>query len=85
MSSWFNDLRLRWKILVAPALLILILVGLGSYALRTLSANQLAVDALMAGPVRQSEVVEEFTSPQRQPTRPMRRRSPPWPRTAPRP
>ena len=62
MSNWFNNLRLRWKILFAPALLILVLVGLGSYALHTLRANQASVDGLMSGPVHQNEVVAEFTT-----------------------
>jgi methyl-accepting chemotaxis protein len=62
MSTWFNNLRLRWKILLAPALLILILVGLGSYALQTLRTNQASVAGLISGPVYQSEVVADFTT-----------------------
>jgi methyl-accepting chemotaxis protein len=62
MSTWFNNLRIRWKILLAPALLILILVGLGGYALQTLRANQASVDGLISGPIHQSEVVADFTT-----------------------
>ena len=32
----FRDLRLRWKIQLAPAILIAVLLGLGSYAVQTL-------------------------------------------------
>jgi methyl-accepting chemotaxis protein len=60
MFKWLGALRLRWKILLAPAFLILVLIGLGAYTLQTLRANQAATDWLMSGPVRQAEVIAEF-------------------------
>jgi methyl-accepting chemotaxis protein len=62
MLSWLGALRLRWKILLAPAVLILVLVGLGTYTLQTLRANQAAADALISGPVRQAEAVSAFNA-----------------------
>src|SRR6202790_2179062 len=46
----------------APALLRLFLVGVGAYALQALQSNQAAVDALVSGPVRQSELVSDLTT-----------------------
>jgi methyl-accepting chemotaxis protein len=62
MSAWFGNLRLRWKILLTPALLILVLVGLGLQSLQMLRASQAAVDALIMGPVHEAEVVADFTA-----------------------
>ena len=62
MFSWFSNLRLRWKVLSAPAFLILVLAGVGSYAVYTQRANQAAVDGLMSGPVRQAETLADFTN-----------------------
>ncbi len=62
MFSWFANLRLRWKVLFAPGLLILALIGVGTYALHEQRINQMAVEALMAGPVRQAETVADFNS-----------------------
>lgn len=53
---------LSWKVQFAPLLLILILLGLGGYALLTLRDNQVKLDALMAGPVRQAEVAADLNS-----------------------
>jgi methyl-accepting chemotaxis protein len=53
---------LSWKVNLAPAFLILVLIGLGIYALQTLRINQASVDALMAGPVRQSELAADLTT-----------------------
>ena len=61
MVAWFTNSSLRWKILSAPALLILVLIGVGAYFLSVQRANQTAVGALMAGPVRQAETVADFT------------------------
>src|ERR1700681_1630468 len=62
MLIWFRNLRLRWKIFCAPALLIAVLLGLGAYAFHAQQTNQAAVDALMTGPVRQAEVVADFST-----------------------
>jgi methyl-accepting chemotaxis protein len=60
MLTWFSSLRLNWKVLLAPAFLILVLIGLGGYALHEQRSNQAAVDALMVGPVLQAETVAAF-------------------------
>jgi methyl-accepting chemotaxis protein len=62
MRTWIANLRLRWKVLSAPALLILVLLGVGAYEAQVERENQVAVDALMAGPVRQAETVTDFTN-----------------------
>ena len=62
MLSWLANLRLRWKVLIAPAFLILVLIGVGAYAWHEQRASQEAVDALMVGPVRQAEVVADFVN-----------------------
>ena len=61
MFTWFANLRLRWKVLFAPALLILVLIGVGAYFSQMQRSNQAAVDALMVGPVRQAETVADFS------------------------
>jgi methyl-accepting chemotaxis protein len=62
MFGWIKNLGLSWKIQLAPAFLILFLVGVGAYALQALQSNQAAVDALVSGPVRQSELVSELSN-----------------------
>ena len=62
MLSWFANLRLRYKVLVAPGMMIVVLIGVGACALSGNSANQAAVDKLMTGPIRQAETVAEFTN-----------------------
>jgi methyl-accepting chemotaxis protein len=62
MFGWIKNIGLSWKIQLAPAFLILVLVGVGAYALLALQSNQAAVDALVSGPVRQSELANELAS-----------------------
>src|SRR5215471_6393212 len=62
MSAWFHNLRLRWKILLAPAILVVVLVGIGGEALLTQRANQATVDTLMAGPVHDADNLSDFTT-----------------------
>ena len=62
MRTWIANLRLRWKILFAPAFLILVLIGVGAYEAQVQRDNQLSVESLMAGPVRQAETVADFTN-----------------------
>src|SRR6185369_2762351 len=62
MLSWVANLRLRWKVLFAPALLILVLIAVGTYEGRVQRDNQVSLEALMAGPVRQAEAVADFTN-----------------------
>jgi methyl-accepting chemotaxis protein len=60
--AWFGNLRIRWKVLLAPAFMILVLIGLGSYVLKTQWSNQATLQKLMNGPVRQAEVVADFNA-----------------------
>ena len=62
MLGWIKNIGLSWKVQLAPAFLIVVLIGLGVYALQTLRSNQAAVDALVSGPVRQSELANELTT-----------------------
>jgi len=60
MFGWFNHLKLRWKVLLAPAFLILVVIGVGGHALHVQRSNQAAVGALMVGPVLQAETIAAF-------------------------
>ena len=60
MFGWIKHIGLSWKVQLAPAFLILVLIGVGAYALQALHSNQTAVDALVSGPVRQSEMTNEL-------------------------
>src|SRR3954452_7440423 len=62
MLTRVRNIGLSWKVQIAPAFLVLVLVGLGAYALQTLRLNQASVDALMAGPVRQSELAADLNT-----------------------
>ena len=62
MLSWIKNISLSWKVQIAPALLVLVLLGVGVYALMALRSNQAAVDALISGPVRQSELANDLTN-----------------------
>ncbi len=62
MLGWIKNIGLSWKVQLAPAFLILVLIGLGAYALQALRSNQTAVDALVSGPVRQSELTTELNT-----------------------
>ncbi|MCG6206501.1 methyl-accepting chemotaxis protein [Rhodopseudomonas sp. HC1] len=53
---------LSWKVQLAPALLVVALLGIGGYALQALRFNQQSVDALISGPVRLSEQASELSS-----------------------
>ncbi len=61
MLTWFANLRLGWKVMANPAFLIVVLIGIGVYAFLGQRANQAKVHALMVGPVRQAEVVADFS------------------------
>jgi methyl-accepting chemotaxis protein len=52
----------RWKVLFAPAFLVLMLIALGAYVLQMQHVSEAAEDALMSGPVRQAETVADFTT-----------------------
>src|SRR5437879_2468710 len=62
MFGWIKNIGLSWKVQLAPAFLILVLVGVGVDALLALRSSQAAIDALVSGPVRQSELADELTS-----------------------
>jgi methyl-accepting chemotaxis protein len=62
MLGWIKNIGLSWKVQLAPAFLIVVLVGVGAYALLALQSNQAAVDALVSGPVRQSELANDLTT-----------------------
>ena len=62
MFGWIKNIGLSWKVQLAPAFLIVVLIGLGAYALQALRSNQTAVDALFSGPVRQSELAADLTT-----------------------
>src|ERR1700724_4339097 len=62
MCGWIKNIGLSWKVQLAPAFLILFLIGVGGYALLALRSNQAAVDALVSGPVRQSELANDLTT-----------------------
>jgi hypothetical protein len=62
MFGWIKNVSLSWKVQLAPAFLILVLVSVGAYALQALRSNQTAVDGLFSGPVRQSELVGDLTT-----------------------
>jgi methyl-accepting chemotaxis protein len=62
MPSWFANLRLSWKVMIAPVFLIVALLGVGTYASREQSSNEVEVNALIAGPVHQAEVVADFSN-----------------------
>jgi len=62
MFGWIKNIGLSWKVQLAPAFLILFLIGVGGYALQALRSNQAAVDALVSGPMRQSELTTELNT-----------------------
>ena len=62
MLASFGNLRLRWKVMIAPGFLILAMIGLGFYISQQQRGDQAALDALMSGPVRQAETVADFSN-----------------------
>ena len=62
MLGWIKHIGLSWKVQLAPTFLILVLVGVGTYALLALRSNQMSVDALVSGPVRQSELASDLAT-----------------------
>ena len=62
MFNWIKNIGLSWKVQLAPAFLILVLIGVGAYGWLALRSNHAAVDALVSGPVRQSELASDLTT-----------------------
>jgi methyl-accepting chemotaxis protein len=60
--SRIKNIGLSWKVQFGPAFLVMVLIGVGAYALEALRSNQAAVDALVSGPVRQSELASDLTA-----------------------
>jgi methyl-accepting chemotaxis protein len=60
MSRWLSNLPVRWKVLSAPAFLIVVLMAVGGYALYVQRDAQATVHKLMTGPVRQAELIAEL-------------------------
>src|SRR5258708_33600067 len=56
MLKWISNLRIRWKILIAPAFLALALMSLGLYALHIQRANQAVVDQVTTGVAQQADL-----------------------------
>src|SRR5258708_10613135 len=62
MFSWFANLRVRSKVLVAPGFMILVLIGVGLFAWNAQRAEQANFNAIMTGPVRQAATVADFNN-----------------------
>ena len=62
MFGWIKNVGLSWKVQLAPGFLVVVLIGVGAYALLALRSNQAAVEALVSGPVRQSELANDLTT-----------------------
>lgn len=62
MLGRIKTIGLAWKVQFAPAFIILALIAVGIFALQSLRSNQAAVDALVSGPVRQSELANDLTA-----------------------
>jgi len=60
--SFIRHIGVSWKVQIGPLFLVISLVGLGMYSLRTLQFNQSAADRLMSGPIRQAELMSDLTS-----------------------
>ena len=58
----FKNIGMSWKVQLAPAFLILILIGLGTAGLQTLRANKANVDELIAGPIQLAELSSHLSS-----------------------
>jgi methyl-accepting chemotaxis protein len=61
MLGRIHNLRLRWKILLSPIFLVLVLVALGLHSLNMLRTNRDNIQLLMSGPVFQAEIVADFS------------------------
>jgi methyl-accepting chemotaxis protein len=57
-----KNLGMSWKVQLAPAFLILILIGLGAAGLQTLRMNKANVDELISGPIRLAELSSELST-----------------------
>ena len=60
MSKWLSNLPVRWKVLFAPAFLIVVLMVIGAYALYVQRDAKSTVYRLMTGPVTQVELIADL-------------------------
>jgi methyl-accepting chemotaxis protein len=61
MLGWIKNFGLSWKVQLGPGFLVVALLGLGVYSLHMLQLNQQSTDALVAGPMRRSELANDLT------------------------
>ena len=61
MMGRFKNIGISWTVQLAPAFLILILIGLGAAGLQTLRINKTNVDELISGPIRLAELSSELS------------------------
>ena len=62
MFGWVKNIGLPWKVQMAPAVLIVALIGVGVYTLQNLKHNMADAEALINGPIQQAQLVAELDS-----------------------
>ena len=62
MFGWVKNIGLPWKVQMAPAVLIVALIGVGIYTLQNLTRNMADAEALINGPIQQAQRVAELDS-----------------------
>ena len=62
MFGWVKNIGLPWKVQLAPAVLIVALIGVGIYTLQNLTRNMADAEALIHGPIHQAQLVAELDS-----------------------
>ncbi len=62
MFGWVKNIGLPWKVQMAPAVLIVALIGVGVYTLQNLKHNMADAEALINGPIQQSQLAAELDS-----------------------
>uniref|UniRef100_E6VJ74 Methyl-accepting chemotaxis sensory transducer n=1 Tax=Rhodopseudomonas palustris (strain DX-1) TaxID=652103 RepID=E6VJ74_RHOPX len=62
MRSWIKHIGLSWKVQLAPAFLVVVMIAIGAFALQSLRTNQQNVDRLVSGPVRLSELAADLNN-----------------------
>jgi len=62
MLGWIKNLGLSWKVQFGPGVLVVALIGVGTYALQTLKANEQSTADLISGPMRRSELANDLST-----------------------
>ncbi|MBY0380573.1 MAG: HAMP domain-containing protein [Xanthobacteraceae bacterium] len=62
MLGWIKNLGLSWKVQFGPGVLVVALIGVGTYALHTLKANEQSTADLISGPMRRSELANDLST-----------------------